>query len=920
MNTKMSLTLLSLLAVAAHGSQFFASPEGDDANDGSKQAPFKTLSRVKKAIAEARKANPFESVDVVLAPGRFTLESTVVFTAEHGGREGVPVVIRAEKPGQTRISGSTDIPASAFHPVTDPDVMKRLDQQAAPHIVVADLAALGIPKQPAACSRKSGGVTILPELFFNDTRMTLARWPDTGWAEIKRIVDGGSKSNTGVVQANPAATAEKPRGGTFEYDGDRPARWRTAKDVWLRGYWCFDWSEEVIRASNIDVDKHQISLATQHVYGLRQGNPSPRRWYALNLLEELTAPGEFYLDADKQLLYFYPPSAIDGATIRLATAPNLMFSLDRLSDMVFQGIVFEEGMSCMQIANCRRVRVEGCTVRNFHFNGIAIIGGRENTIHSCDIHDMGTGGVASYAGDRKNLVPTRNVIENNHIRTFAVHRLTYSNAISLNGIEDVARHNLIHDAPHMAVSMSGNDNVFEYNIVHHVCLAADDSGALYKGRNPALRGNIVRYNLWHSIGKPMGHGVAAIYFDDGDGGESVIGNIFFRCGDPGRGSFGTVFSHGGHDIVAENNVFIECKRPLGSAPWNDKRWKEMIDGSLWQTRLLKDVDITRPPYTTRYPALIGFMTPQPGVPRVSFARRNLLLMCAEAKSGNWIVDDSNWMTDEDPGFVALNHGNFNFKPDAAVFTKIPGFQPINVDVMGLYANAWRPTVEKEPWTLSPPHPLPPLPKKEAPKPRIKTGPQPVLKVAKIVTPPSIDGNFAANEWNGLRPQDAIKLAANFDGQPASRPSQAWIFHDDEYLYIAVKNEIAPQTKLDGNAWGKDEAVEIALRPFDTASQGVHVIRGFANGYLFYGQSQDTANEPLGAEPSPCRFAASRLDETTWLAEFAIPFSKVSLPKGQPFKAKFSLTVHKGLDNLWLQAEPTLSNSYNVDNAFILEGE
>ena len=33
----------------------------------------------------------------------------------------------------------------------------------------------------------------------------------------------------------------------------------------------------------------------------------------------------------------------------------------------------------------------------------------------------------------------------------------------------------------------------------------------------------------------------------------------------GRGSFGTVFSHGGHGILAENNIFIECKRALGSA-------------------------------------------------------------------------------------------------------------------------------------------------------------------------------------------------------------------------------------------------------------------------------------------------------------------------------------------------------------------
>ena len=136
-------------------------------------------------------------------------------------------------------------------------------------------------------------------------------------------------------------------------------------------------------------------------------------------------------------------------------------------------------------------------------------------------------------------------------------------------------------------------------------------------------------------------------------------------------------------------------------------------------------------------------------------------------------------------------------------------------------------------------------------------------------------------------------------------------------YIAVKNKIAAETKLDGNAWGKDEAVEIALRPLDATSKGVHVIRGFANGYLFYGQSEDTANEPLGADPSPCRFAAFRLDDKTWLAEFAIPFSKASLPNGGQFRAKFSLTVRKGVDNLWLQAEPTFSNSYNVDNAFIL---
>jgi hypothetical protein len=76
----------------------------------------------------------------------------------------------------------------------------------------------------------------------------------------------------------------------------------------------------------------------------------------------------------------------------------------------------------------------------------------------------------------------------------------------------------------------------------------------------------------------MGHGNAAVYFDDGDGGDIVFGNVFVRCGEPGRGSFGTVLSHGGHDIRAENNIFVDCKRALGSAPWDDARWRDALKG------------------------------------------------------------------------------------------------------------------------------------------------------------------------------------------------------------------------------------------------------------------------------------------------------------------------------------------------------
>jgi hypothetical protein len=196
----------------------------------------------------------------------------------------------------------------------------------------------------------------------------------------------------------------------------------------------------------------------------------------------------------------------------------------------------------------------------------------------------------------------------------------------------------------------------------------------------------------------MRHDNAAVYFDDGDGGDLVFGNVFYRCSEPGRGPFGTVFSHGGRDNRAENNVFVECKRALGSAPWNDQRWKSMIQGELWQTRLLEEVDITKPPYTTRYPGLVGLMAPQPGQPRVNRAVRNLIVRCGEPSGGNWQCGPGdNWITDADPGFVDAASGDFRLRPDAEVFRRLPGFQPVPLEKMGVYADELRPEVpEREP--------------------------------------------------------------------------------------------------------------------------------------------------------------------------------------------------------------------------------
>ena len=669
------VTLAASAVPAAEESVFHVSPTGNDANPGTQARPLATVQGARQAV---RLAGPEKTRKVILHGGDYELGSTFILGRQDSGTATRPVIWQAAAGETVRFVGGRSLSASAFRTVADGPVLARLGPAARGRVVQADLRALGItnlPPFPVAYHGAPPG----PELFFNDNRMTLARWPNEGWATIARIVESGSRPRDGD---------KRGLAGSFEYSGHRPGRWHPAEGVWLQGYWCYDWYDEVIQIASIDSAAHHIRLAAPHIYSLMQGNPSPRRYRALNVLEELDQPGEFVIDRNSGRLYLFPPGDLAQGRITVATLDAPVVTLQDAAYITLRGVVVECGLDDgIVVANGTGCEVVACTVRNMRRLGIRVTGGTQHRVTSCDIHHTGQGGLVLGGGDRKTLTPGNHVAANNHIWRFSEHQLTSAYGLSFEGVGNRAAHNLIHDAPHQAIFVGGNDHTFEFNEVHHVCTETDDCGALYKGRNPSCRGNLIRFNYWHDIGSPMGHGNAAIYFDDGDGGDTVFGNIFVRCGEPGRGPFGTVFSHGGHDLRAENNVFIDCKRALGSAPWDDARWRDALRGGqdcFFTEKLLKEVDITKPPYTTRYPELVNYLDPPAGVPRVSHARLNLMVRCKEVSGGNWRLEpDANWSTDSDPGFVDGPAGDYRFRPDAAVFTRLVGFKPIPVEKMGL---------------------------------------------------------------------------------------------------------------------------------------------------------------------------------------------------------------------------------------------
>lgn len=666
------LTVIWLATAAgASAKDFHVAHNGRDSNPGNRLLPFASLDRARAAVRQLKQTTglPTGGVTVWIHRGDYPLENSFELTQVDGGEPDRPVTYRAIKGAEVRLVGGYRLPAKAFTPVGDSEILQQLDPASQPHLLQVDLAALGLTNLGSFPDQFSGAA-LVPELFFNDQRMTLARWPNDGWAEFTRVIESGPA---------PWRKHASDKLGAFAYTGERPSHWLSAPAVWLQGYWCFDWSSETIRVQEIAPADHRITLARQHHYGLGSGNPGPRRYFAVNLLAELDQPGEYFIDRARHRLFFWPPAKLAGARVVLSTLTQPVVLLKQASFVTLRGLTVEAcAGNGIEIRGGEHSRLLGCRVRNTGLDGIVVAGGRQHRVVGCDIFDTGTAGLKIGGGDRRSLSPSGHEAVNNHIHDVSRRQCTHAYHVHLDGVGVRLAHNLLHDGPHQAIGLSGNDHVIEFNEIHHTGMETDDCGSFYMGRNPSERGSVLRYNFWHHIGSTRSHGSCAVYFDDGAGGQTVFGNIFYRAA---GGSFGAVFSHGGHQNCVRNCVFIECPLALGSAPWPDAHWRDWLTGSLWQDKLRREVDITQPTYLDRYPELHGFLD-FTGAPRRNYASANLIVKCAKVQSGNWEVSDS-YVTETDPGFVDAAQLDFRLRNPAAIRAHIADFAEIPFDRIGL---------------------------------------------------------------------------------------------------------------------------------------------------------------------------------------------------------------------------------------------
>lgn len=485
------------------------------------------------------------------------------------------------------VSGAVPItftPASFSDPVWSFVAPNVASQLAAPTIWVADLVAAGITNVSLANEWiprgfDNGMCGMAPmELIYEDRVQTVARWPNvddgshgttpgftmTEWHDVSQGLSNNS------LWANPA---------TAPY-----LAYADTANMWIHSFPKYEWSDSYNLyggvASGPDPDGNVQVMFGPQSPARNFSVVGSARYYVVNSLDALDAPGEYYVNSSSGLLYFIPPLGATDLNAGSVTINTTLLTLQpSTSNLAFVGIQFDGVRGhAAELQYTTNVSFINCTFTNIGMDAINVGGSNSTLVSGVAISDTGCAGVRfNGGGDRLSLTASGNVVVDSTITRFERLCFTYNGGITLD-TGGVAAHNDVFDGPHNGITLDGNDVLIIGNTIHNTTRWTFDNGAIYwypcdwTKQNTTIMYNFLYWNAQDpsTCNSYTSCGRHAIYPDNGNAGVNIISNVVWH---PDPGSHGAnieclhcqpieryvnygIFNDGGRDMTAANNLFV----------------------------------------------------------------------------------------------------------------------------------------------------------------------------------------------------------------------------------------------------------------------------------------------------------------------------------------------------------------------------
>jgi len=465
--------------------EYYVSPDGNDNNPGTLEKPFATLLCARDTL---RKSPPSETITVWIRKGTYHLCKPLQFLSQDSGSQD-SIITYAAYPGEKVMLKGSVIIHGDWQPYKN-------------GIFVCSL-------EGTALDGKSTN-----QLYCNNKRMVRGRFPNWDFQDPSRRGNGYLVCKDGNLEEMVW------RPGQLH---DKKGKWSNPQTGILHAFHNKNWGNMMYHIKGIDWQSRRVLLGEggwqcQRSTGPGVGRGAASPYYIENIFEEVDAPHEWFIDTEKNLLYFYPPIGIGIHQARIEAAMTshiIEFSgnsknpvhhiclrdlhitqsqatfMEPYEDLlrgdwsIHQGgAIFLKGAEDCQIQDCyieqvggngifhsgynQRIEIFGCLIENIGDSAICYVGSNDAVRHPWTWAAGGReGGKVTdiEIGPKSDNFPKDCIVRNCILRNVGVYGKQTSGVIVSKSMNIKISHCTIHEIPRAGVTF--NDGTWGGHILEH---------------------------------------------------------------------------------------------------------------------------------------------------------------------------------------------------------------------------------------------------------------------------------------------------------------------------------------------------------------------------------------------------------------------------------------------------------------------
>lgn len=541
--------------------------DGTKTASGSKEQPLDSIETARDIIEEAQRYKISGCpVNVIIREGEYYLNESIVFESKHSGTETTPITYKAYDGEEVIFTSGSKIDTSKFENVKDEAILNKL-----PSSAKKDVKQISLSNVADIDYFKPNADQVAVEdvlLISNGRQQPVAQYPngDMNMAMGLNVIDKGSVRTDTLTNSG---------GGSIEITPQQAQRWKdiSSMESYVMGAFHEPWQFERILIDDINPENNSLNLYSGSYMGLNNSNWGGLRYKLMHALCELDVPGEWYIDRETDILYYYPDEDVLNSEMYIAVNKDDLFKFENLSNVTFDGITFanSRGTAISSTGKSENITIKNCTFENLgkygiYFDGMYdgdVIGSRVDSSYNLLIDSNNfvlIGNCAYYnngSGHSGTLTPSNNVFSNNYVYDCSNTSRGYMLRLS-NCVGDKVINNLIHKSELGGFTFTGNDMFVAYNEIYNIGQNAADCSAIYTGRTYVRTNNEIAYNYVHDSAPLFSQLInhhRGIYLDDGASGQYVHNNIASNV------TYMTS-ANGKYNKITNNVIVGESKSPL----------------------------------------------------------------------------------------------------------------------------------------------------------------------------------------------------------------------------------------------------------------------------------------------------------------------------------------------------------------------